>query len=234
MNGHVEGDNMARGDIEDGRPERVARGIGAAEVAIGVAVLGVVGAAYLRRARHGSAGPRRGTIRVEEVTTINRPIEDVYRFWRNFENLPRFMRHLDCVEVIDERRSLWRAVAPAGRTVEWQAEIVQDVADDWIAWRSISGDVPNSGSVLFRRAPGARGTEVRVQLQYSPPGGRVGRGIAWMFGESPEQQIHEDLHRFKQLLETGEVSVSDGFGLRQPARPSRTREETLERAGVGE
>lgn len=203
-------------------------------MAIGVAVLGLVGTAFIRRARNGPAGARRGHIRVEEVATINRSIEEVYRFWRNFENLPRFMRHLDCVEVIDDVRSRWRAVGPAGRIVEWEAEIVQDVPDDWIAWRSTKGDVRNSGSVLFRRAPGARGTEVRVQLQYAPPGGRVGRGIAWLFGESPEQQIHEDLHRFKQLLETGEVSVSDGFGLRRPARPSVSRVETLEYAGVGE
>jgi uncharacterized membrane protein len=203
----------------------------AAAAVFGVTVLDVFTAGRLSRSRTHN-GARRGALRVEEVTTINRPIEDVYRFWRNFENFPRFMRHLESVEVIDDRQSRWRAIGPAGTRVEWAADIVQDVPYSWISWRSIRGDVPNSGSVRFQRAPGARGTEVRVQLQYSPPGGRLGRSLAWLFGESPEQQIHEDLRRVKQLLEAGEVAVSDGIGLRQPARPAPTREEMLDRAGV--
>jgi uncharacterized membrane protein len=181
-------------------------------------------------------GPERASrphgVRVEEVTTINRPIEEVYGFWRNFENLPRFMRHLESVQTIDERRSRWRAKAPAGMTVEWEAELVQDVRDEWIAWRSIEGSgIRNSGSVRFGRAPGARGTEVRVQLEYSPPAGALGRGIAYLFGEEPEQQIHEDLHRFKQLMETGEIPLSEGFGLWRAAQPS-TPERIKSLAGV--
>jgi uncharacterized membrane protein len=219
---------MAFVDLEDRTPERVLRGLVWFAIGIGVAALAT------RRLKRASAESpaERAAIRVEEVTTINRAIEEVYRFWRNLQNLPRFMRHLESVEVIDARRSRWRATGPAGRTVEWEAEIVQDVPDEWIAWRSIQGTVPNSGSVRFQRAPGARGTEVRVQLQYRPPAGRLGRGIAWLFGESPEQQIHEDLHRFKQLMETGEIAISDGFGLRRAARPAADPHETRQLAGV--
>jgi uncharacterized membrane protein len=170
---------------------------------------------------------------VERVTTVSRPIEEVYRFWKNFENFPRFMRHIDSVEVMGENRSRWRATAPAGMRVEWVAETVRDVENEWIAWRSIEGsDVENSGSVRFDRAPGARGTEVRVQLQYAPPAGRLGRSIAWLFGEEPDQQVHEDLHRFKQLMETGEVPLSDGPGLWRAAQPAADPEQVRSIAGV--
>jgi uncharacterized membrane protein len=160
------------------------------------------------------------SVRIERVTTINKPVHEVYQFWRQFENFPRFMRHLDSVETIGERRSRWRAKAPAGMTVQWEAEIVEDREDEWIAWRSLPGStVDNSGSVRFSPAPGARGTEVRVQLQYNPPAGTLGRGIAWLFGEEPDQQIHDDLHRFKQLMETGEIPLSDGPSLWRAAQP---------------
>jgi uncharacterized membrane protein len=172
-------------------------------------------------------------VRVERVTTVNKPVHEVYEFWREFQNFPRFMRHLESVEVLGDRRSRWRAKAPAGQTVEWEAEMLEDRQDEWIAWRSLPGSqVENSGSVRFSPAPGARGTEVRVQLQYSPPAGRVGRGIAWLFGEEPEQQIHDDLHRFKQLMETGEIPLSDGPSLWRPAQPARDPEEIRRLAGV--
>ena len=178
--------------------------------------------------------PRRSNrVRIERVTTINKPVHEVYAFWREFQNFPRFMRHLESVEVMGERRSRWRAKAPAGQSVEWDAEILEDREDEWIAWRSLPGSqVENSGSVRFSPAPGARGTEVRVQLQYSPPAGRVGRGIAWLFGEEPEQQIHDDLHRFKQLMETGEIPLSDGPSLWRPAQPARDPQEIRNLAGV--
>ena len=119
------------------------------------------------------------------------------------------------------------AKAPAGMTVEWEAEILEDREDEWIAWRSLPGStIENSGSVRFSPAPGARGTEVRVQLQYNPPAGTLGRGIAWLFGEEPDQQIHDDLHRFKQLMETGEIPLSDGPSMwraAQPGDPDRIR-----------
>jgi uncharacterized membrane protein len=172
-------------------------------------------------------------VRVEQATTINRSIDEVYRFWRNFENFPRFMRHLESVQQLSGTISRWRAKGPAGLSVEWDAEMIEERDRDWIAWRSLDGaDVPNRGSVRFRRAPGARGTEIRVQLQYSPPAGALGQGIAWLFGQEPSQQIHEDLHRAKQLLETGEIPLSDGFGLWRAAQPPSDPLELRDIAGV--
>jgi uncharacterized membrane protein len=180
-----------------------------------------------------SGGRDERSVRIEHVTTINKPIEEVYAFWRNFQNLPRFMRHLESVETTGSGRSRWRAKAPAGTTVEWEADIVAEREPDWIAWQSVPGSgIQNSGAVRFERAPGARGTEVRVQLEYRPPAGTVGRGIAWLFGEEPDQQVKEDLHRFKQLLETGDVPLSDGLGLWRPAQPVADPNEVRTLAGV--
>jgi uncharacterized membrane protein len=170
---------------------------------------------------------------VERVTTVSRPIEDVYHFWKNFENFPRFMRHLESVQVTGDRRSRWCAKGPAGMRVEWEAETIRDDENEWIAWRSLEGsDVQNSGSVRFTPAPGARGTEVRVQLEYTPPGGALGRSVAWLFGEEPDQQVHEDLHRFKQLMETGEIPLSEGPGLWRAAQPAADPEQIRKLAGV--
>ena len=154
--------------------------------------------------------------------TINRSPEEIYHFWRDFQNLPRFMDHLESVDVLDERRSHWRAKAPAGKTVEWDAEIIEDRPNELIAWRSLeNADVPNTGSVRFVPAPGGRGTEVHVELKYDPPGGAVGVAIAKLFGEEPNQQVATDLRRFKQVMETGEVVQSDASIHRgpHPARP---------------
>ena len=176
---------------------------------------------------------RRTSVHVEEVATINKSAGEVYRAWKNFEQFPKFMRHLESVQTIDGRRSRWRAKAPAGMTVEWEAEMVEDREEEMIAWRSVAGSqIENSGTVQFRRAPAGRGTEVRVRLDYRPPAGRVGQTIAWMFGEEPEQQIRDDVRRFKQLLETGEVAVSDGIGLRRPSQPAETADEARTLAGV--
>jgi uncharacterized membrane protein len=236
MWGRVAGDAidlslLAAALSEDGADRgRISAAIGAVG---GVTVLDALCAQQLSQAQ--SRRPRRETygIKVEEVTTINRPIEQVYGFWHDFTNFPRFMRHLESVERIDARRSRWRAKAPAGMSVEWEAELLEDRENEWIAWRSIEGaTVQNSGSVRFERAPGARGTEVRVQLQYSPPAGELGRTVAWLFGEEPAQQIHEDLHRFKQLMEAGEIPLSDGPGLWRAAQPAATPEQLKSLAGV--
>jgi len=209
------------------------RRVAAATAAVvGVTILDILAAQRLSRSSTPRESADRGA-RVEQVVTINRPIEEVYQFWRNFENFPRFMRHLEEVRVLDARRSRWQAKGPAGTSVQWDAEIVQDIDDEWIAWRSLPGaDVENHGSVRFRRAPGARGTEVRVQLEYYPPAGALGRGIAWLFGEEPDQQIREDLHRFKQLMEAHEIALSEGPGLWRPAQPSARPEEIKAIAGV--
>jgi uncharacterized membrane protein len=169
---------------------------------------------------------RQRGIHVTEAVTINRSPEEIYRFWRNFENLPRFMDHLESVQVIDDRRSHWRARAPAGATVEWDAEIVEDRPNELIAWRSLErADVPNSGIVRFVRAPGNRGTEVHVELNYEPPGGTIGTLVAKLFGEEPSQQVADDLRHLKQIMETGEIIHSDASIYRgpHPAQPPAER-----------
>jgi uncharacterized membrane protein len=189
---------------------------------LGLTALDLLCAQQLGRSTSGRAAERGSrAVHVNRVITVNRPIEDVYRFWRDVTRFPRFMRHLESVEMVSERRSRWRAKGPAGTTVEWDADLVEDREPDIIAWRSVEGsEVQNSGVVRFGRAPGARGTEVRVELEYSPPAGSLGRAVAWLFGDAPEQHIHEDLHRFKQLVETGEIALSDGPSLRRAARPA--------------
>lgn len=150
-------------------------------------------------------------MRASTAITINRPVEEVYRFWQDFERFPAFMYHLESVEVTDDRRSHWKAKAPVGGTVEWDAEIVENRPDELIAWRSVAGaDVANAGSVRLAPAPGGRGTEVTVEVEYDMPGGAVGSLVAKLFGEEPRQQLKDDLRRLKQVIETGEVVVSDG------------------------
>jgi uncharacterized membrane protein len=153
---------------------------------------------------------RGGRVVAVNTVTINRPPDEVYHFWRDFQNLPRFMSHLESVQVSDEKRSHWVAKAPAGMTVEWDAEITQDEPGRLISWRSLEGaDVEQTGTVRFDRAPGNRGTEVRVEVEYNPPAGALGAAIAKLFGEAPEEQIKGDVRRLKQVLETGEVVHSD-------------------------
>ncbi|MBA3639366.1 MAG: DUF2892 domain-containing protein [Acidobacteria bacterium] len=153
-----------------------------------------------RQALGGSAG-----VIVEESVTIARPVSELYRFWRNLENLPRFMTHLHSVERITDTLSRWQAKGPAGSTVEWNAEIINEVADQVIGWRSLEGaDVVSAGSVNFEEAGG--GTRVRVRLQYSPPLGKVGDAVARLMGADAATQIREDLQRFKGLVETGQTA----------------------------
>lgn len=167
------------------------------------------GDASLRNSENVSVPAGRG-IKLEKSVTINRSPEDLYRFWRSFENLPRFMNHLESVTETGGGRSHWKAKAPAGSTVEWDAEIYNEKEGEMIAWRTLEGaDVASAGSVHFEPAGGGRGTLVRVVLKYDPPGGKLGALVARLFGENPEQQITEDLGRFKQLMETGEVATNE-------------------------
>lgn len=170
------------------------------------------GAISLRK-QHGEAAVLDASkaIRVEHTATIELPAAELYRFWRNFENLPRIMRHLESVTVVDATRSRWRAKAPAGTSVEWDAEIINEIPNELIAWKSVDeAQVPNAGSVHFREAPAGRGTEVKVVLEYQPPAGRVGQLVAKLFGEEPERQVREDLRRFKAVMETGEAPTTEG------------------------
>ena len=153
-------------------------------------------------------GGRRGIL-VEEAVAINLPIADVYRFWRNFENLPKFMRHLESVSMREEGISHWVAKGPAGTKVEWDARIINEVENQVIGWQSLEGStISTAGSANFDQT--AHGTVVRVRLQYNPPGGKLGSAVAWLFGEEPSLQVRDDLRRFKALLETGEVPTTQG------------------------
>jgi uncharacterized membrane protein len=155
--------------------------------------------------------PHEQGIKVVKTVTIGRSPMELYNYWRNFENLPRFMSHLESVEIKDSTHSHWKAKAPAGMTVEWDAEIINEVPYELIGWRSLEGsDIPNAGSVTFKRAPNGRGTILKVSLEYAPPAGKLGSLIAKLFGEEPEIQIQTDIMRFKQLMETGEVASTHG------------------------
>lgn len=144
-------------------------------------------------------------IRIQESVTIQRSQEDLYRYWRDLENLPRVMRYLQEVHVVSPMRSHWVVQAPAGTTVEWDAEIIRDKENETIAWRSIEGaDVPNAGSVHFEPAPGVAGTLVTVNLKYDPPMGPIGAVVAKLFGTDPSHTVNQDLHRFKEMMEMNE------------------------------
>lgn len=185
----------------------------------GVTALDVFEAMQLSGNKRGAGGR---DMQVTKVITVNRPPEEVYGFWQNFENFPRFMSHLESVQTNGNGRSHWKATGPAGTTVEWDAELVEDRPNELLAWRSVAGaEVENAGAVRFTPAPGGRGTEVRVDLEYSPPAGVFGAAVAKLFGQAPEQQMDTDLRAFKQVMELGEVVHSDAsiHAMPHPARP---------------
>lgn len=199
------------------------RTVGATLAVLGVAALDYYTARQLSRIDEDAVavGYEAG-IFTRRAITVNKPVAEVYAYWRNFENLPRFMRHLESVRILDERRSHWVAKAPAGKTVEWDARITEERENELISWEAEEGaDVYNEGTVRFAPAPGDRGTEVRVDLRYEPPGGVLGSKIAMFWREEPGQQVQDDLRRFKQMLEIGEVTVSDATYRRgmHPAQP---------------
>ncbi len=143
-------------------------------------------------------------IRVDERIRIQKSAAELYRFWRQLENLPLFMDHLESVKAIDGRKSHWVAIGPAGFLVEWQAEIINEIENRLIGWRSLEGsEVDNAGSVSFRALPDGCSTEVKVSLQYNPPAGELGAAVAKLFGQDPRKQVRNDLREFKQLMEQG-------------------------------
>ncbi len=158
------------------------------------------------RAKLGAVG-----IKVTHAVTINKPASELYAFWRDFANLPRIMDHLEAVTVGDGGKSHWVAKAPLGKTVAWDAEIINEVPNELIAWQSLpGGDVDNAGSVTFKPAPTGRGTELRVEINYAPPAGKVGATVAKLLGEEPKKQLDDDLRHFKQLMEAGERPTTEG------------------------
>jgi uncharacterized membrane protein len=181
---------------------------------------------------------------VKAAVTVRAPRDTVYAYWQDFENFPEFMFHIESVESTGDR-SHWKAKGPAGKTVEWDAEITEQRVGELIAWRSLEGaDVENSGTVQFTDAPGGRGTEIRLEMHAKAPGGKAGELVARLFGEDPEMQAKDDLRRFKQVLETGEVVRSDGtvegqntprLMKQRPAQPpeQEVHDATAPTAGVG-
>jgi uncharacterized membrane protein len=177
------------------------------------AVAGVTFVDYLCAQQLSREGSRDGGLPVKATVTISRSPEELYRFWRDFENLPKFMAHLEEVRVTGDR-SHWVARGPAGTTVEWDAELTEDRPNEVIAWRSVEGsEVEHAGSIRFAPAPADRGTIVFVEMRYRPPGGVAGAAVAALFGEEPNQSMQRDLRRFKQVMETGEIVTTEG----QPA-----------------
>ncbi|MDB5353894.1 MAG: cyclase/dehydrase [Phycisphaerales bacterium] len=147
-------------------------------------------------------------IHVATAFLIHRPAEELYKFWRNFENLPRIMTHLESVRTLDNGRSHWvaRMKSMGGKRMEWDAEITRDQPNELIAWRSLPGaDVENAGQVRFQKALGDRGTEIHVEMDYMPPAGRLGHWLAAVSGDNPKRVVREDVRNFKRLMEIGEI-----------------------------
>jgi len=186
----------------------------------GVALLGVGGSMIARslKNRDGDSSPQthngRASVsyghgaRIEKVFTIMRPAAELYDYWRDFGNLPSIMSHLERVEVIDDLRSRWSAKGPAGFSAVWEAEIINDTPGRRIAWRSVGGSIPNAGSVSFKDAPGDRGTELHVEMEWAPPGGALGKSFAHLFGDDPGLIVETDLRRFKATMEAGYVALN--------------------------
>jgi len=146
---------------------------------------------------------------IGRTVTINVPRQALYAFWRDFRNLPLFMENIESVQVFDERRSHWVVKGPADSTVEWDSVIVEDIPGESIAWTTTDkAEVPNSGRIEFRDTSNGRGTQVTVNIVYDPPVGKLGKAVAKLLGVEPNIQARQDLRRFKQLMETGEIPTS--------------------------
>lgn len=168
-------------------------------------------------------------IRVERAVTINRPKEELYRMWRDFENLPRFMKHLESVQVDpdDRERSHWVAKAPLGKKIEWDAEVIEERENELLVWKSLPGSMVESmGRVEFLDAPAGRGTIVRVSMEYNPPAGSLGAAFAKLLRQEPAMQIKNDLRHFKQIMEAGEIPTVEG----QPSGRSEPGQKLTARA----
>lgn len=191
--------------------------VGVTGAVVGITVVDLLTAVQATRAKRiGSAMAVRGlygggSMELTATTTIRKPPPKVYAFWRDLDNLPTFMAHLEQIRATGDRTSHWSASAPFGKNVEWDAEIVDEAPGERISWRSTgNADVPNAGTVRFVPAPDGVSTEVHIVMSYDVPGGAVGKAVAKYFGEEPHQQLDDDLRRLKQVLETGQVVRSEG------------------------
>jgi uncharacterized membrane protein len=160
--------------------------------------------------RRSAASVRDGKgVKMEITMTINRPAEELFAFWRNFENLPRVMEHIESVQCLDERRSRWRARSSKDKQIEWEADVINERPNEMIAWRTLEGsDVQHAGSIWFTAAPEGLGTEVKLAVEYETSG--FADMLATLARRSPAQQMREDLRHFKQLMEAGEIPTAAG------------------------
>ncbi len=185
----------------------------AAVAVAGIAAVDIWAGMQNRRQAHQSVdGPTaKGVVSVDKTISINRTPDECYRFWRDVDNLPRFMQHLKGIEVLSDTHYRWRAKAPAGASVEWESELTIDRPGELLAWHSLpDADINHAGTVSFERAAGGRGTVVRVSLEYKSLGGKPAALLAKLFGEESAQQVADDLRHFKQLIETGEITTTIG------------------------
>ncbi len=222
-----------KGGVNVGKYERIASAVGGGAL-VGYALksrsktgvaLGLLGAGLLYRGTTGQCEAYRALgvntadsgeaiahdVHIEKSITIGVSPNELYKFWRNFQNLPQFMEDLESVSSLDGNRSHWVAKGPGGVKVEWDAEIYNEREGEFIAWRSLpESDVTNAGSVHFEEAPGGRGTYLKVVLNYNPPGGKAAQLFAKLFGKEPGQLVESNLRRLKQLLEAGEIPTTEG------------------------
>jgi uncharacterized membrane protein len=146
---------------------------------------------------------------VGRTVSINRSRQELYDFWRDFRNLPLFMENIESVTILDGLRSHWVVRGPADSDLEWDSVITEDVPGEVIAWSSVEGaSVENSGRVEFRDSTNGRGTIVSVTIAYDPPAGALGKAFAKIFRREPKIQARQELRRFKQLMETGELPTA--------------------------
>ncbi|MGH8270622.1 MAG: SRPBCC family protein, partial [Steroidobacteraceae bacterium] len=212
----VVGDTLDLAALSVALARRGRRGRAAVALAAvaGVTALDVLAAMRLTGSRAGRIMPGvsgRTDIYLERSIAVSKSPEECYRFWRSFENLPRFMQSLESVRQLDERRSHWVAKGPMATRLEWTSEITADRPGEELAWRTVNDSgAANAGSVRFETAPAGRGTIVRVSLHYSPLGGALGAGLVRLLGHDPQSRIREDLRRFKQVIETGEIPTTRG------------------------
>jgi len=158
------------------------------------------------------------------AVTIMRPVLDLYQVWRELTDLPRFIDRLEFVQVLDEKRSRWSITGARGRRFTWEAEVINEEPGALLAWKTVGEPaIPNAGSIRFRELAHGRGTEVKVSLEYLPPGRALGEAIARALGQDARARVHEALHRFRQLMETGEIPTSQeqpvGRWARRRGRP---------------
>ncbi|HVE50261.1 MAG TPA: SRPBCC family protein [Casimicrobiaceae bacterium] len=187
------------------------RAIGAMTASLGVTAIDVYAANSVRKAGGSEMLPRDRTVRVEKNLAVGKSPDECYAMWREFENFPRFMHFVESVTTMGATRSHWVARAPGGAKIEWDAEITNDQPGKLIAWRSVDeADVEHAGVVRFEPGRDGRGTWLRVEIQYLPPGGALGAMLAHVMGAVPSEVIEEDVRRFKRLIETGEVPTIEG------------------------